>query len=54
MAGGHHAPFHVSKVHKLLSVGLGTTVWFWVFYRAKQDWRTFVGVNYPWDHIEKH
>eukprot|EP01133_Synstelium_polycarpum_P005633 gene5633-6502_t len=46
--GGHNPPFHVPKHHKMISVALGTTMWFWVFYRAKKDWKTTLGLEYPW------
>ncbi|EGG21279.1 hypothetical protein DFA_01160 [Cavenderia fasciculata] len=52
--GGGHQPFHVAKHHKYISVALGTTMWFWVFYRAKQDWRSFLGLEFPWDHGHGH
>ncbi|EFA83141.1 hypothetical protein PPL_03931 [Heterostelium album PN500] len=52
--GGHHTPFHVPKHHRYLSVALGTTMWFWVFYRAKKDWKTTLGFQYPWDHDHGH
>lgn len=29
---------------------LGATMWFWMFYRAKHDWKHWVGIEHPWDH----
>lgn len=29
---------------------LGATMWFWIFYRAKHDWKHWVGIEHPWDH----
>lgn len=29
---------------------LGATMWFWLFYRAKHDWKQWVGIEHPWDH----
>jgi multisubunit Na+/H+ antiporter MnhG subunit len=28
---------HISSTHKNIGVFLGSVMWFWVFYRAKQD-----------------
>ncbi|KAN0061172.1 hypothetical protein ACQY0O_006907 [Thecaphora frezii] len=37
---------------------LGATMWFWIFYRAKQDGPVLLGLRHPWDghghHDEGH
>ncbi len=33
---GFHAP-HVDPIYKRLSTVIGATMWFWIFYRAKED-----------------
>lgn len=36
---GGWKPPHVSNFHKRSAVAIGATMWFWVFYRLRQDWR---------------
>lgn len=50
--GGFKAP-HVKPVHRYLSVFMGATMWFWVFYRLREDYQhTFLGYL-PWEHPGK-
>ncbi|KAG8963192.1 hypothetical protein FRC03_003286 [Tulasnella sp. 419] len=45
-AGFHpHAP---SLTHRLLAKGLGATMWFFIFYRARQDGAKLLGAH-PWE-----
>lgn len=30
---------HVPFVYRFLATGLGATMWFWIFYRAKHDYK---------------
>ena len=61
---GHGAPLdpkygdfkmpHVSPVHKYAGQALGTTMWFWIFYRAYYDLPTLLG-HHPWhDEHDEH
>ncbi|KAK9473520.1 uncharacterized protein V1510DRAFT_402196 [Dipodascopsis tothii] len=67
MAGGHHGPktysgpIHIHPpraVHKWGAKLLGATMWFWVFYRLKNDAPVLFGFRHPWDghhgHHEAH
>ncbi|GMM38919.1 hypothetical protein DASC09_062580 [Saccharomycopsis crataegensis] len=29
---------------------LGATMWFWIFYRAKQDYKVWFGMKLPFEH----
>ena len=37
---GGWKPPHVSTFHKRSAVVVGATMWFWVFYRLRKDWRS--------------
>ena len=50
---GFHAP-HVNPVHQRIGVTLGAIMWFWVFYRAREDGPVVLGWRHPWDHGEAH
>lgn len=39
----------VSRVHKGFGVAAGAVMWFWVFYRAKQDLPVMLGLRHPWE-----
>jgi hypothetical protein len=39
----------VQRWHRAAATGLGATMWFWLFYRFKQDGRTLLGLEYPWE-----
>lgn len=43
---GFHAP-HVAPFHQRLSVVVGTTMWFWIFYRAYHDGPVVIVRWYP-------
>lgn len=64
MGGDHHAPykgldaklpyggFHpppVKRVHKNVALFIGTTMWFWVFWRLKHDWRHLFTSHRPYE-----
>ena len=49
MGGGHHHSWRPSEgfhprappaIYRRQAVGLGATMWFWVFWRAKHDYKT--------------
>ncbi|KAJ7517400.1 hypothetical protein O6H91_21G022500 [Diphasiastrum complanatum] len=57
MAGGHgheisygglslHAP---KRWHTLTGKAMGAVMWFWIFYRAKQDGAALLGLRHPWE-----
>ncbi|KAH7331679.1 hypothetical protein KP509_20G046200 [Ceratopteris richardii] len=53
MAGhGHDAiHFHPPKRWQVRTGQImGAIMWFWVFYRAKQDGPVLLGWRHPWDH----
>jgi len=37
---GGWKPPHVATFHKRSAVVVGATMWFWVFYRLRKDWRS--------------
>lgn len=39
---GGFVPPHVATWHKVVGTAFMTTMWLWIFYRAKQDWRHFL------------
>ena len=47
--GGFHAP-HVNPLHRNIGVTLGAIMWFWIFYRAREDGPVVLGWRHPWDH----
>ena len=46
---GFHAP-HVNPLHRNIGVTLGAIMWFWIFYRAREDGPVVLGWRHPWDH----
>ena len=52
--GDHGFHFHVSPVHKYVGMAYMTTMWLWIFYRAKQDGKAVLGLEHPWDHGHAH
>ncbi|CBK20622.2 uncharacterized protein [Blastocystis hominis] len=46
---GEWAPPHVNRMHKILGTVCETTMWLWIFWRAKHDWREFLGLEHPWE-----
>lgn len=60
MSGGHHGPHYSARAgpvpfpkiplgHRLLAKGLGATMWFWVFYRLREDGPVLLGWRKPWE-----
>ncbi|EME43647.1 hypothetical protein DOTSEDRAFT_72868 [Dothistroma septosporum NZE10] len=53
-AGGHGGhPIHVHPVrplYRFAAVGLGASMWFFLFYRARTDLPVLLGFKHPWDH----
>ncbi|ODV96874.1 hypothetical protein PACTADRAFT_1461 [Pachysolen tannophilus NRRL Y-2460] len=48
-----HAPPPLPKVpigYQIAAKALGATMWFWIFYRAKQDYKIWFGLKHPWEH----
>jgi len=45
-AGTWRAPV----VYRAFATGLGASMWFFLFYRAKQDGAALLGLKHPWDH----
>ncbi|KAK0727991.1 hypothetical protein B0T26DRAFT_152986 [Lasiosphaeria miniovina] len=37
-------------VYKAFGTGLGASMWFFLFYRAKKDGAVLLGWKHPWDH----
>ncbi|KXN66648.1 hypothetical protein CONCODRAFT_11433 [Conidiobolus coronatus NRRL 28638] len=52
MASGALGP--ASRVHYYLAKGMGATMWFWIFYRMKQDGAVLFGLRHPWDGHHGH
>ncbi|TIB16305.1 hypothetical protein E3P89_00310 [Wallemia ichthyophaga] len=50
---GFHAP---PAFHRFASTALGASMWFWVFYKARQDLPHMLGWHLPFehDHDEEH
>lgn len=40
---------HGPAIYRYTATFLGATMWFWLFYRAKHDWKQWVGMH-PWEH----
>ncbi|EJD03093.1 uncharacterized protein FOMMEDRAFT_86278, partial [Fomitiporia mediterranea MF3/22] len=36
--------------YQLLAKGLGASMWFFIFYRARQDGAKLLGLSHPWEH----
>ncbi|KAI9502898.1 hypothetical protein GGI25_003175 [Coemansia spiralis] len=36
--------------YRVLSKGLGASMWFWMMYRMKEDGAVVFGLRHPWDH----
>ncbi|KAF8322308.1 hypothetical protein DL93DRAFT_2093541 [Clavulina sp. PMI_390] len=49
MAGAGFHPHPAPFTHRFLGKALGATMWFWIFYRAKQDGGKLLG-QHPWGH----
>ncbi|KAF8806466.1 hypothetical protein BYT27DRAFT_7257187 [Phlegmacium glaucopus] len=51
MAGGHSPGFHPhlpGAGYNFLAKALGASMWFFIFYRARQDGAKMLG-KHPWD-----
>ncbi|ETW80631.1 hypothetical protein HETIRDRAFT_45277, partial [Heterobasidion irregulare TC 32-1] len=35
--------------HKFLAKALGASMWFFIFYRARQDGAKLLGLRHPWE-----
>ncbi|KAJ1864742.1 hypothetical protein LPJ78_003168 [Coemansia sp. RSA 989] len=51
--GGYVAP-KVALKYRILSKGLGASMWFWMMYRIKEDGPVAFGLRHPWDHHGEH
>lgn len=45
---------HNKRWHTVAGKGLCAVMWFWVFYRAKQDGAVLLGMRHPWDGHDDH
>ncbi|KAF7098967.1 hypothetical protein CFC21_111838 [Triticum aestivum] len=45
---------HNKRWHTIAGKGLCATMWFWIFYRAKQDGAVLLGMRHPWDGHDDH
>ncbi|CAO1637995.1 unnamed protein product [Parajaminaea phylloscopi] len=45
---GFH-PHQPAFKHRWGAKLLGATMWFWIFYRMKQDGPVLLGLRHPWD-----
>ncbi|ORY26859.1 hypothetical protein BCR39DRAFT_560290 [Naematelia encephala] len=46
------AAFHpptAPLLHRFLAKSLGAGMWFFIFYRARQDGAVLLGLRHPWD-----
>ncbi|CAD6892476.1 unnamed protein product [Tilletia controversa] len=50
---GFH-PHQPSALHRYSAKILGASMWFFIFYRAKQDGAVMLGLKHPWDGHEHH
>ncbi|KAF9793241.1 hypothetical protein BJ322DRAFT_1033608 [Thelephora terrestris] len=50
---GHHGPGFNPHLpgfrHQFLAKALGATMWFFIFYRARQDGAKLLGLSHPWE-----
>ncbi|KAI0311958.1 hypothetical protein OF83DRAFT_1148476 [Amylostereum chailletii] len=52
MAGHPGAGFHPHLPgfkHQFLAKALGASMWFFIFYRARQDGAKLLGLRHPWE-----
>ncbi|KAK4156494.1 hypothetical protein C8A00DRAFT_12567 [Chaetomidium leptoderma] len=40
----------VRPIYRFMATGLGASMWFWIFYRAKKDGPVLLGWKHPWEH----
>ncbi|KAF1811911.1 hypothetical protein P152DRAFT_381094, partial [Eremomyces bilateralis CBS 781.70] len=43
-------PPHVRPFYRYTAIGLGASMWFFIFYRAKQDLPVLLHWRHPWEH----
>ncbi|CAK1366604.1 hypothetical protein CB0940_09037 [Cercospora beticola] len=49
--GGHPIHIHPARpLYRFAAVGLGASMWFFLFYRARYDLPVLLGMRHPWDH----
>ncbi|KAK7053422.1 hypothetical protein VNI00_004048 [Paramarasmius palmivorus] len=55
MAGGHHpSGFHLPGFkYNFMAKALGATMWFFIFYRVRQDGGKLIG-HHPFEHGDSH
>ncbi|KAJ2781891.1 hypothetical protein H4R18_002597 [Coemansia javaensis] len=51
---GGYVPPRAALGYRILSKGLGATMWFWMMYRIKEDGPVVFGLRHPWDHHGEH
>jgi hypothetical protein len=57
---GHGTPFHgfdqpaVDPRYKAVATVIGTAMWFWLFYRAREDGGVLLGFHKPWEAHAHH
>ncbi|GMF04763.1 unnamed protein product [Ambrosiozyma monospora] len=39
----------VGPLYRYTATFLGATMWFWIFYRTKHDWKQWAALEHPWD-----
>ena len=44
------APHAPGAVHSKVAYVMGTVLWLWIFWRAKQDAGAMFGFRHPWEH----
>ncbi|WPG97266.1 Hypothetical protein R9X50_00003900 [Acrodontium crateriforme] len=52
-AGAHGHPIHIHParpLYRFAATGLGAAMWFFLFYRARQDMPVLLGWRHPWEH----
>ncbi|CAP73136.1 uncharacterized protein PODANS_2_5510 [Podospora anserina S mat+] len=40
----------IRPLYRYTATGLGASMWFWIFYKAKEDGPVLLGWKHPWDH----
>ena len=47
-------PPHVAPIHKKMGTTMMVVMWLWLFYRAKEDGMSVLGLREPWEHGGHH
>ena len=47
-------PPHVAPIHKNMGTTMMVVMWLWLFYRAKEDEMSVLGLREPWEHGGGH